>query len=73
MGKIEVFYQAIDGCHQTRFYRTLKGAQKYAQLMIGTHPEIGRLYAISHDGIGKIMATGCKLADLFPKRVKELV
>jgi len=51
----------------------LKGAQKYAQLMIGTHPEIGRLYAISHDGIGKIMATGCKLADLFPKRVKELV
>lgn len=63
---IRVTYQSIDGLRTTRTFRTLAGAQRFAQHRVGNHPDIGSTYAVSDDGVGKITATGATLADLFP-------
>lgn len=64
---IRVVYRSIDRFRQARKFKTLAGAQKYAQGRIGEHPEIGSDYAISGDGIGKITVEGASLAELFPQ------
>jgi hypothetical protein len=61
----QVAYHAVDGYQGTKFYKTLKGAQRYAQRMVGAHPEMGGNYAISGDGIGKV-ASNIPLKELFP-------
>jgi hypothetical protein len=63
---IEIYYCSIDDFHQTRKFKTLSGARKYAQMRIGPHPEFGTGYAVSDDGIGTVSVKGCKLRDLFP-------
>ena len=67
-GTIKVRYEWIDsyGRGTTRSFKTLAGAQKWAQKWIGAHPEMGGWYAVSDDGIGKITCRGCSLNDLFP-------
>lgn len=64
--EIKVNYSAVDGGRESRKFKSLAGAQKYAQHWIGRHPEIGSHYAVSGDGIGKIEVTGAALAELFP-------
>jgi hypothetical protein len=64
---ITVRYFSIDRYRETRHYRTLKGAQRYAHHWIGAHPEIGQGYAISGDGVGRITCKGCTLRELFPE------
>jgi hypothetical protein len=64
---IKVSYRSIDRYSQTRRFKTLAGAQKHAQKWIGETPEIGWGYAVSGDGIGRIMVTGATLYELFPK------
>ena len=74
---ITTHYSAIDGFRARRTFKTLKGAQKYAQERVGKHPDIatGWGYAVSDDGIGKITVEGAlveggrriTLADLFPE------
>lgn len=73
---IHVRYMACDfGRATTRTYKTLKGARKYAQRMVGRHPELSCGYAVSTDGIGRITVSndgagclhfGVGLKDLFP-------
>ena len=63
--EIQVAYHAVDEYRETRFYKTLKGAQRYAQRMVGAHPEMGGNYAISGDGIGKV-TSNIPLRELFP-------
>ena len=53
---ITILYTSIDGYSDSRKYKTLKGAQRWAQEMMGENFEIGRGYAISFDGIGKIQS-----------------
>ena len=68
--QIIVFYKSVDsyGRRTRRGYKTIEGARKWAQEMVGDAPEIGSRYAVSHDGIGKITCgAGCTLRDLFPK------
>jgi hypothetical protein len=55
--KITVRYQAVDNYRDTRKFKTLRGAQRYAQRMVGVNPELARHYAISDDGIGKIFSS----------------
>ena len=62
---IRVRYQSLDRYSESRTFKTLAGARKYAQKWVGPTPEIGRFYAVSGDGMGKIMAS-VDLADLFP-------
>lgn len=63
--KIRVTYQSVDGYRQTRTFKTLAGARRFAQTWIGPTPDIGWGYAISADGIGKITVDGCGLEELF--------
>jgi hypothetical protein len=60
-------YRSIDGVSTRKQFTTLKGAREYCHKAIGEHPEIGSHYAVSNDGIGKIIPIqGASLADLFP-------
>jgi hypothetical protein len=64
---IKVTYRSIDRFSKTATFKTLKGAQRFAQKWVGETPDVGRFYAVSFDGIGKITCDGCLLVDLFPK------
>ena len=63
---ITVSYSSIDHFRKTRKFKTLEGARKFAQKMIGPTPEMGSGYAVSGDGVGKILARGVSLYSLFP-------
>jgi hypothetical protein len=65
---IVVTYKSIDRCYKRRSFKTLAGAQGFAHLMVGPHPEIGTIfqYAVSSDGIGKVEVRGASLEELFP-------
>ena len=67
-----VRYYSIDGVRQARRFSTLAGARKFAQRCVGATPEFGRTYAVSADGVGKVMVEGARLADLFPAAVAEM-
>jgi hypothetical protein len=64
---IKIRYSVVDGFNKVKSFKTLKGARKYAQEMLGKYPSFGSYYAVSDDGIGKIevLGVGCKLRDLF--------
>ena len=63
--EITLRYHASDGFKQSRKFKSLAGARKYSQKMVGKFPEMGFAYAISQDGIGTLHAEGCRLEDLF--------
>ncbi len=64
---IKVSYRSIDRCSKTRRFKTLEGAQRFAQEWVGETPELGTGYAVSGDGIGKVTVEGAPLRELFPK------
>jgi hypothetical protein len=68
--EISLHYVTIDGVNRTRQFRTLRGAQRYAQKWMGETPEIGSFYAVSFDGIATLTAYGISLRELFPKTVE---
>ena len=63
---ILVRYAAVDGFAETRRFKTLAGARRYAETRVGATPELGSDYAVSFDGVGTITVEGCALVDLFP-------
>jgi hypothetical protein len=65
---ITVRYRSLDQFSESRKFKTLAGARRYAHRRIGEHPEIGSRYAVSGDGIGRITCEGCTLAELFPEQ-----
>lgn len=67
--EITVTYSSVDRFRQTRKFKTLAGAQKYAQKMVGETPEISAMfqYAVSGSGVGKVEVRGATLKALFPK------
>jgi hypothetical protein len=66
MPTITVLHTSIDGARQRRSFTSIEKARKFAHDWVGPHPEIGRTYAISGDGVGRIEVTGASLGDLFP-------
>jgi hypothetical protein len=64
---VTVRYAAVDGFRQTRKFKTLAGAQRFAQKWVGETPEVCRHYAVSGDGVGKVTVEGCLIDQLFPK------
>jgi len=64
---IKVSYRSVDRYSKTRSFKTLEGAQKFAQEWVGKTPELGTGYAVSGDGIGKVTVDGATLTELFPK------
>ena len=63
---IRVTYSSIDRCRKSRSFKTIEGARKFAQKMVGQTPEVGGWYAVSGDGVGKVECRGCSLSALFP-------
>jgi hypothetical protein len=62
---IRVTYSTVDRFRQTRTFKTLAGARRYAQKWVGVNPDQAIGYAISDDGVGKITVLGCALSALF--------
>jgi hypothetical protein len=71
MTEIKVKYRSVDGYSKSRTFKTLKYARKFAHEWVGEHPDIGGGYAVSFDGIGRIMVSGVSLEELFPAKEKE--
>lgn len=63
---ITVRYSTVDRFCETKRFTKIEDAREYAQQWIGRFPEIGRGYAVSDDGIGKIEVRGTSLFQLFP-------
>lgn len=69
---IRLYFSTVDNCRSTRTFKSLKGAQKAAWDRVGKHPEIGSNYAVSGDGIAKVVVSGdATLAQLFPPTPDE--
>lgn len=66
---ITVYYDSVDGYHEHKQFTDIDEARTYAQEWIGKFPTLGRSYAISDDGVGKIMVSGTTLKDLFPNGI----
>lgn len=66
---IKVTYSTLDRFRKTRSFKTLAGAQKFAQHWVGQTPEVSTSwgYAVSGDGMGKVTVRGANILDLFPK------
>ena len=65
--KIKVTYTSVDGARIRKTFKTIAEARAFAVHWVGEHPELGRTYAVSGDGVGKITVEGCTLAELFAK------
>lgn len=69
---IKLHYTSIDHVRETRKFRTIEGARKFAVKRVGEqHPDdVGCGYAVSSDGIGRIeVAFGTTLRELFARPV----
>lgn len=53
---IRINYSTIDRFSESRRFKTLAGARKYALRRLGDYYDIGSYYAVSGDGVGKITA-----------------
>jgi hypothetical protein len=65
--EIRVSYLAVDGYRKTSTFKTLAGAQRFAQKWVGATPELGSFYAVSPDGVGRVTCSGVNLSELFPQ------
>jgi hypothetical protein len=64
--EIKVRVSSIDGFSKSRKFKTLKGAQRFAQKYVGAHPDMGVWYAVSDLGTTKVTVSGdALLKDLF--------
>ena len=64
--QIIVWFETVEHERGSKKFDTLASARAYAHRYVGTHPDIGRHYAVSHDGIVTVRVEGATLADLFP-------
>lgn len=75
----KVVYRSVDGFRKARTFKSLKGAQKFAQHYLGETPTFGTGYAVSDDGVGKVTVSGyfangdyATVGMLFPKAAGSL-
>lgn len=70
--EVTVRYKAVDRFSESRKFKTLTGARRYAQKWVGEHPDISDTfgYAVSFDGTGKVTCEGCSIFELFPERTE---
>jgi len=71
MSTITVKYTSVDGAQMKRSFKTKAGARKFAAKYVGERPEIGRGYAVSSDGVGKVVVDGLTLHELFEQPMTE--
>jgi hypothetical protein len=66
---IKLRFTTLDGVRKTKNFKTLTGARKAAHDWVGKDAQIGRNYAVSTDGVVKVVATGCTLVELFSSTI----
>lgn len=65
---ISITYEAIDGVSKRRVFKKLAAARNFAHKWVGEHPDVSGLgYAVSYDGIGRVIWYGCSAEELFPE------
>jgi len=70
---ITLKYLAVDGFRTEKTFSSLKEAQEFAVLWAGARCEVGRTYAITYDGVGRLTWTGVTAEELFPKEDSPVV
>ncbi len=70
MARIIVTYSSVDGVKRTEIFTDIEQARSFAHEWVGPHPDLGRSYAVSNDGVGKIVVNGATLNDIFPPRIR---
>ena len=63
---ISIRIRSIDGFTESRSFKSLAGASKFAQAALGLYPDLSSTYAIADDGVVKLTVRGASLLDLFP-------
>lgn len=61
---ITIRYSTIDHFSETRRFKTLEGARKYAKMRMGDTFDIGSSYAVDMFGTGKLEVRGVSLETL---------
>ena len=64
---ITVYYVTSDGHRETRQFKSLFAARRYAQSKVGEAPEHGGYYAVNEYGDARIQAKGASINELFPR------
>jgi hypothetical protein len=65
--EIKLAWTTVDRAYESRTFKTLAGARKYAHRKVGATPEIGTYYAIDGYGVSKIVVrAGTTLKEIFP-------
>lgn len=64
---ITVYFVTSDGHRETRKFKSLFAARRYAQSKIGEAPDHGGHYAVSAYGDAKILAHNASMNELFPR------
>lgn len=66
---IKLEFTAIDGAHRTVNAKTAQGARKSIEHRLGKFFDIGSYYAISDDGVVKVVVSGDEsIRSLYPER-----
>ena len=68
--KITLTVRTVDHWRETRHYKTLKGARKFAHRVVGPHPDLGGGYAVSFYGDTVLVFDGASYNELFPAPVE---
>ncbi len=64
---IKIRTRAVDGGGESRTFKTLEGARKYASKVLGPNFDVGMGYAVSGSGTLTLRVAGANLSDLFPQ------
>jgi hypothetical protein len=67
--KITLTVRTVDHWRETRHYKTLKGARKFAHRVVGPHPDLGGGYVVSFYGDTVLVFDGASYNELFPAPV----
>jgi len=70
---IRVSVRTVDHHHESRRFKTVDGARRYAQRWVGEHPDVAEVsaYAVSQDGVVVVRVRGLTLGELFPGWSRE--
>jgi len=64
---IRTSYRTVDRYYESRRFKTLAGARKYARKRMGENCDYGMSYAVDMYGTGRLRVTGATLTELFSK------
>jgi hypothetical protein len=62
-----LIYSSVDGVRKTHHFASLDNLRRKARYYVGDHPDLGSNYAVSFDGVGKVVVRGASLQHVFPE------